>query len=74
MKKDRSDESLVREVVKAAERVVGHILAIVVGLVLMVVGLGLGVTMLALPLGVPVGLVGLLVFIWGLAVWQKKQS
>jgi len=46
----------------------GHLAAIVVGLVLMVMGLALGVTIVLLPLGVPVGLVGILLFLWGLAL------
>ncbi len=37
-----------------------------VGFALMVIGLGLGVTIVMLPVGLPVGLVGVLIFIWGL--------
>ena len=36
------------------------------GFVLMVIGLGLGVTMIMLPVGLVIGLVGLLAFVWGL--------
>ena len=36
------------------------------GFVLMVVGLGLGVTMIMLPIGLPVGLIGVMLFLWGL--------
>ena len=43
-----------------------HSFAIVVGLILMIVGLGMGVTILLLPIGLPVGLLGLAVFLWGL--------
>ncbi len=45
-----------------------HVLAIVVGFTLMVVGLGLGVTMIMLPLGLVVGLIGLALFIAGTCV------
>jgi hypothetical protein len=38
-----------------------------VGFALMMVGLGLGVTMVLLPIGLPMGLVGLLLFLWGLS-------
>ena len=37
--------------VKATENVLGHIAAIVVGFVMMVIGLGLGVTVIMLPVG-----------------------
>lgn len=45
---------------------VGHLAAIVVGFVLMVVGLSLGVTMVLLPVGLVVGIAGVLLFVWGL--------
>jgi len=43
-----------------------HTLAVMLGLVLVVTGLGLGVTMVGLPLGLPIGLAGVLVGLWGL--------
>ena len=52
--------------VKATENVLGHIAAIVVGFVMMVIGLGLGVTMIMLPLGIVVGLIGVAIFVGGL--------
>jgi hypothetical protein len=49
-----------------------HLVAIIAGLVMMVLGLGLGVTMVLLPLGLVVGLVGLMVLVWGLTPgWRK---
>jgi len=51
--------------VKATENVLGHIAAIVLGFVMMVVGLGLGVTMIMLPVGVVVGLIGAALFVGG---------
>jgi hypothetical protein len=59
-------ESVGHEVVKGAERFVGHVLAIVAGVILMVVGIALGVTIVMLPVGIPVGFIGLLAFLWGL--------
>ncbi len=44
----------------------GHVGAIGVGVLLMIVGLAMGVTVMLLPLGVPVGLFGLGLFLWGL--------
>ncbi len=52
----------------------GHVAAIVAGLVLMFVGVGMGVSLVALPLAIPVGFIGLLVFIWGMfGYWQKEE-
>jgi hypothetical protein len=45
-----------------------HILAIVVGFILMVLGLGLGVTMIMLPVGLVIGLIGLALFVGGMCV------
>jgi len=54
-----------QDTVRAGENVLVHIAAIVVGLVMMVVGLGMGVTIMLLPVALPVGLIGLGIFIWG---------
>ena len=43
-----------------------HAAAVVLGLVLMIVGLGLGVTMIMLPVGIVVGLAGVLLVVGGL--------
>jgi hypothetical protein len=43
-----------------------HAAAVVLGFVLMVVGLGLGVTMIMLPVGVVVGLIGVCLVVGGL--------
>jgi hypothetical protein len=43
-----------------------HTLALLGGLVLVITGLGLCVTMVGLPLGLPIGLTGVLVCLWGL--------
>ena len=51
---------------RATEAVLVHIAAVVVGFVLMVVGLGLGVTMIMLPAGLVIGLIGAALFIGGL--------
>ena len=54
-----------------ARRVLGvfeHVLAIVVGFKLMILGLGLSVTMIMLPVGLIVGLAGAAMFIAGMCV------
>jgi hypothetical protein len=52
--------------VRGIESILGHALAIIVGFVMMVVGLGLGVTMIMLPVGVVVGLLGAAILVAGL--------
>jgi uncharacterized oligopeptide transporter (OPT) family protein len=47
-------------------RVVEHSVAVAFGFVLMIVGLGLGVTMIMLPVGLVVGLLGVALVIGGL--------
>jgi len=43
-----------------------HAAAVVLGFVLMVVGLALGVTMIMLPIGVVIGLIGVALFVGGI--------
>jgi len=52
--------------IRATESVLGHIAAVIIGFVMMVVGLGLGVTMIMLPVGLVIGLAGLAMFVGGL--------
>ena len=52
--------------VHTIESVLGHVAAIIIGFVMMVVGLGLGVTMVMLPAGIVIGLAGVAIFIGGL--------
>ena len=47
---------------------VEHTAFVVLGFVLMVLGLGLGVTMIMLPVGLVVGLLGLAMFVGGMTV------
>jgi len=55
-----------RHLVERGGRILGHTIAIVAGLVLVIIGLGLGVTMVLLPIGLPMGLAGILLLMWGL--------
>ena len=60
---------------RGAERVALHVLAVIAGIILMFVGLAMGVSLVLLPIGVPVGLVGLGAFLWGLfGRSEPKQS
>jgi hypothetical protein len=53
--------------------VLEHVMFVITGFVLMVVGLGMGVTMVMLPVGLVVGLLGLAMFIGGLFVRMKDS-
>jgi hypothetical protein len=55
-----------RSWISSAENLVCHIAAVLVGFAMMVLGLGMGVTMVLLPLGLVIGLLGLGIFIAGL--------
>lgn len=61
-----------KEVLKAGRSAAVHVLAMVVGLVMMLVGVGMGVAVIPLPIGVPLGLVGLGVFLWG--IWGFGEA
>lgn len=53
---------------------VSHTAAIVIGFLLMAVGLGMGVTVFMLPVGIPLGLLGLGMFLWGMFERAKKRN
>jgi hypothetical protein len=59
------------ELAKGAGRLLGHGVAVLVGLVLMFIGVAMGVSVVLLPLGIPLGLVGLFVGLWGLFGWSR---
>lgn len=52
----------------------GHVAALIVGFVLMVVGLALGVTMIMLPVGLALGLLGFLIFLGGLFAHVDQET
>ena len=52
---------------------VEHAAFMIVGFVLMVVGLALGITMIMLPVGVVLGLLGFAMFVGGLLVHLDKS-
>lgn len=58
----------------AAERFVGHAVLAAIGFVLMFVGLAMGVTMVMLPMGIAVGILGVLLFVAGLFAHIDDQS
>lgn len=68
-----NQESRMRNAFNAGGRIAGHMVALILGFTLMLVGLSMGVTMVLLPLGLPIGLVGLLIFLWGLNTQIQRQ-
>lgn len=62
------------ELTALGARILGHTVAILVGFAMMVIGLALGVTMVLLPIGLVVGLLGVLLFAWGLLEWKRKPK
>ena len=60
--------------VLAAENFLGHVAAVIIGFAMMVLGLALGVTMIMLPVGVVVGLVGMAMFVGGLFAHVTSDS
>ena len=56
----------VHHVLAGIGRFLEHTVAVVVGLIMMIVGLGLGVTMIMLPVGIVIGLLGTAVLVGGL--------
>jgi hypothetical protein len=67
-------ESVGKELARGTGRLLGHVLAVVGGLILMVVGVAMGVTVVALPVGIAVGFAGLAVFLWGLFGWSQANK
>jgi hypothetical protein len=61
-----SRPSLLRHLLTMAGHFLGHVTAVVLGCVLIVVGLAMGVTMVLLPAGVIIGLVGVALVVGGM--------
>ena len=57
-----------------AEVAAGHIALSIIGFALMVLGLGLSVTMIMLPVGLAVGLLGVAMFVTGLTTWSARET
>jgi hypothetical protein len=60
--------------VRATEGALWHIAAVIVGFAMMVIGLGLGVTMIMLPAGIVIGLLGVAMFVGGLFAHITKSA
>ena len=63
-----STQSFASHLMHGAVSVLEHTAAVTVGFAMMVLGLGLGVTIIMLPVGLVVGVLGVLLFVGGLFV------
>ena len=61
----KSDRLTARNLAGAGGWFLEHTAAVMIGLFLMVSGVGMGVTIVLLPFGIPIGLIGLGLFLWG---------
>ena len=61
-----SRPSPVRHVLAMTGHFLGHVAAVVLGFVLIIVGMAMGVTMVLLPVGIVVGLLGVAIVVSGL--------
>lgn len=68
-----NNQAVNHHLAETGSKIAAHTLAVVIGAILMIVGLSLGVTMVLLPLGIPLGLLGLLVCLWGLFGTTAKR-
>jgi hypothetical protein len=66
--------SIGREVAKSTGVFIGHVAAAILGIILMIVGSALGVSLVLLPLGIPLGLVGVGLFLWALFGWASQNA
>lgn len=60
--------------IRTTESLLGHTAAVVIGFLMMVVGLGLGVTIIMLPVGIVIGLIGVAVFVGGLFARVNQKA
>ena len=63
-----------QELAKVTGAIFVHLIAMVAGFAMMIVGVGMGVSLVLLPVGIPVGIIGLLAFIWGLFGWSQNRA
>jgi hypothetical protein len=63
-----------KELVKGVGSFLGHVVAIIVGLILSVVGLAMGVTIVMLPIGIGVALIGLALVVWGVIGYSQQTK
>jgi len=63
-----------RQLAKGAGLLASHVAAVVFGVFLIIIGSAMGVSLVLLPIGIPVGLIGLGFVIWGLFMWASDKT
>ncbi len=61
------------QLTETGSKIAGHLLAVITGVILILIGLLLSVPMVGLPLGIPIGLAGVLICLWGLFGRTKQK-
>jgi hypothetical protein len=61
-------------VMETGSNIALHTLALLAGVILVILGLGLGATIWGVLLGIPIGLAGVLLCLWGLAGRAATES
>ncbi len=64
----------VREVADVVGRVFSRLAAIIIGFILIAVGLGMTTTIVMLPIGVPLGLLGVLILVGGIFARDDRSD
>ncbi|HTQ39494.1 MAG TPA: hypothetical protein VMJ32_10725 [Pirellulales bacterium] len=68
-----TDKEMLTEEVKGAGRFLGHSASVIAGLLLLLAALAMGVSLVLLPVGLFVGLVGFLLIVWGLSAKPRTE-
>jgi hypothetical protein len=55
-----------RQLTETGSKIASHLLAVIPGLLLVMIGLLLSVSIVGIPWGMPIGLAGVLICLWGL--------
>lgn len=72
-KVDTNETKPVEEaVVEATARGVEHLIAIVLGFILSILGVAMTFSVVLIWLGIPLGVVGILMLLWGLLAWRQR--
>ena len=61
------------QLTETGSKIASHVLAVIAGVILIMIGLLLSVPMVGLPLGIPIGLAGVLICLWGLFGTTKQK-
>jgi hypothetical protein len=59
------------EVAESGKRIGKHVVSVIVGLLLLIVAFFLSATLMLLPIGLPLGVIGVFMILWGMFVWTR---